>query len=983
MGIFSSKKKYYVSSSTCPMFDGTKRLKNYMSGMLDYTATSPLERSEYFRKHYEYSRLPKYKSLLTWIENSGYVNQLGRIESQFLGDAKFNNEEVAKALKPHIKLDPEDVFGVFSTSLEFFSEDFYIKHLATLQGKAKLVYQDSDANYTIDFPTENTIRATFKTGEIIEGTLPDFTRATRFLEIQYNVIKEKKETKPNPDPTQPPIEIVSHDYQYGFFQYKEGSGIPELDKLIVFKNTDAKKTFFPVVPIRTNTAWFTGSKANAINDILAYLKIYDSKKGSKSAYSEIQRMCVEGMKKGSINDIDYITLIHGVAINSRNNADQKYIFNFFFNLYQNQALAEGRAPESFYGGKKLSSGKGFFSTFLGGFKGLFSKRNDAIYRKLHLHNSNSNLDLYYGWVTSDYFEQNGKWNPEAKPGDYGTLAGWFTHSWEIRVPAVDSEGNIISWTDEDGTVHVKYVIEVVVDYYNLTLFCYQASPSRWKFLAFADLQLSNHVYHGKHVNTNAYEAVKDTSEYSEVRHDFSNDVGLFGDKKYIYSFNYVKNPGEPESAFIVPLEASTFSEIGAKDALDVCEGSQFLIFNCWVKKKIKWYQRGWFGVIGSFVLMTLLAPIPILGELAIAFHLIMVTAKAIELAQKTLSIIVGDRWAAKIVTWIIKIVRTVLCVVATLAFKIPVFGWLIWGICMTIVFVLDAATIIWQGGTIQEAVKKALISSAISGLSTAVAGNLTYAPDASSGATGTAGSTAANSIGTGTQIAIQAGVGFLEGSLNVLANGGSFKDAFKSGLKQGVISGAMVGLSKGFDKLMEMFPGSEAANQSLASGVGEVAKDTSLSVGGLVQGAIAQVVLNPMNIVDFVGMAQEEIYFHKMANLENDFQEFANKYDAAQRVLRQLAEATSSTVTAETVLRSQVTFGRSMTMFPESYQTIDASSAIAMATMTGSDVCKTVLGNIDTLVDNALTLDGYEPASLHYSDHSYTLAWDAGTNIDI
>ena len=52
-----------------------------------------------------------------------------------------------------------------------------------------------------------------------------------------------------------------------------------------------------------------------------------------------------------------------------------------------------------------------------------------------------------------------------------------------------------------------------------------------------------------------------------------------------------------ESGFIVPLQISTLKEIGIRRASNLASQCNYIVFNCWVKKKKKWYQTGIFAVV--------------------------------------------------------------------------------------------------------------------------------------------------------------------------------------------------------------------------------------------------------------------------------------------------------------------------------------------------------------------------------------------------
>ena len=130
-----SKTRYSVASSTSPVFDMDNRINQFEAAMLDYTANSVIEYSEYMKSYYNTSRLRGYKQFINWWRKQGNEEVFGKVTATFFGNADIDNTAVAEAIKPMIDLEPTDVFRVFNTDLNFFSEDFFVRHLATEQDK--------------------------------------------------------------------------------------------------------------------------------------------------------------------------------------------------------------------------------------------------------------------------------------------------------------------------------------------------------------------------------------------------------------------------------------------------------------------------------------------------------------------------------------------------------------------------------------------------------------------------------------------------------------------------------------------------------------------------------------------------------------------------------------------------------------------------------------------------------------------------------
>lgn len=1050
-----SKTVYHVSSSTFPMFDDSARINQFAAAMLDYTSNSVIEQSEYIKSYYNSSRLRNYKGYLKWCEKSGFSNTFGKINSNFYGDAQFDNNQITEAIKHLFNLGENDTFGVYNSKLSFFSEDFYIKYLATQQGLADKFHTDGDLYYTISYPTPTTIRATLEDGTYVEGALPTGSLNTRFIEISYSILRETQEeyyppveelpeeptepelppeeevvtvtetpesgeitnpetpegggtegeeggeVTPDPEPEPPkPIIITKYVAEYGYYHYKEGSGNTVLDTLIRNNNISASKSFFPPIPIRNEKSWFSGTKATKINDALVYLELFDRQKDKNKAYDDLKKNLAEGMKEGSINDLNYITMFPGVALNSDNPADQRYLFEFFYNLYFNYALKVARPNPSVP--RTLYSGSNYLEDFASVCKRGFSSSGytDGYFTKFNLSCPASNLNLTYSWGHSDYFEQNGQWKPGAKIGDYGVLSGSYIYKYSTsyQVHATDDEGSYLyRYIDTNGDGETDTAVPVYVTRvrhhevpYTLTFFCHQTSLNRFELIVFVSLTLTNLVYHGKTIDTKSYDSVNSAAVKENVTLSFVSDVGSNSEYSKI-TLKSIKATGEIDTPFIVPLEESTFNECGFKNQLDISYGSQFLIINCWVKQKKKWYQRGFLGKVIAFVGLAIGVVLTVfgfgwIGIPMIIYFGIICTAIMLELTMKILCMIFGDRIGAKIYSILLTTVKTVLTYVASVCRFIPVIGWAIYGICMAIYFTISAAEYIRLGYSFGTALKNSALETTVAAVGSYLAGAAsqigTSVGNATQGMVNTGASTSSvigsaidvtkNAITAGTLAGINAGV---QGFGNSLIQGQSFGKALTTGLKQGAIAGATAAVFSGVGDLMgfDMTPKSidpiNVIVQAETQGVGAVIKGAAVD-------ALTGIVKNPNTYGELLNMALEERYYHKMANMENDYQEFNNQLKSVYDALEVLKTSITSTATAEFVCKLQTCLNRTAADFSMDPKLQDPEMFLTMATVTGSDMIKSVLGTPSIFVEDKLTIDGYSPSPLYFTQTDYTMSWD-------
>lgn len=994
-----SKTTYYVSSSTFPMFDDSSRVNQYAAAMLDYTANSPIEHSEYIKSFYNTSRLRNYRGYLNWCAKNGFYDTFGKVESDFYSDAKLDNIVVGDAIKHLFTIEKNDTFGVYRSKLSFFSEDFYVKYLATQQGLADKFYEDGDLYYTISYPTDSTIRATLKDGTYVEGPLPTGSANTRFIEVSYSIIREIKEEyyppeeenppeeggTPENNPTDPetpeteegiedlplepeepiepelpkePIIITRYVTEYGFYHYQEDTGNLILDSLIKENNgIKVEKTFYPPIPLRSNTAWFTGEKEQKINNVLKYLEIRETNSDRETGYEQLKTAC-SNMEKGSINDIDYITILLGVHLNSDNNSDQKYLFEFFYNLYLNYALKVARPDPTVP--KTLYAGSNYIGEFASYAKKGFtdSGYSDSYFTKFNINCNASNLNLTYSWGHSDYFEQNGQWKPEAKVGDYGVLSGSYEYKYSYTVEEWVNSGDDGYWTNVTYTKKVPYT---------LTAFCHQTSLNRFRMVLFVSLTLTNLIYHGKTINTSAYDAINAASGKEDVTLSFIEDIGKDGTEYSKITLKRVTVTGEIDTPFIVPIEHNTWHEIGVRSQADIAPCSMFLIYNCWVKVKQKWYQRGFFKWVALVVAVVIAVFAPQFAPASIAL--------AVQVAAATAAIVIAVSIAIDL---IVKVISTIFG--DSLGNKVGGFLQSAWqGLCSTLMWFSETLSFFGIsspyvlafriGVTIGLAVinSDSLMVSGESFGTSLIKGSLIAGAQVTAGKLGySAGVGIENAMA---QVMVQFGT---QAAISSFAQTYATTDSLRMALEKGLIYGSATAITAGITK---MFNPEFVFNDPSYSGHTDNSSFSTSMTDALVNNANA-ILKNPNTYAELLNLGIQERLEHKLKNLENDFQEFNNKYKAVQDMLDILNAKFNNVITAEYLCKMQLALGRFSSLFPENYSSLTPETIINTSLATGSDVIKAVLSKPSTFVEDSLTIKGYTPNNLYYTQTDNTLTWD-------
>lgn len=178
------------------------------------------------------------------------------------------------------------------------------------------------------------------------------------------------------------------------------------------------------------------------------------------------------------------------------------------------------------------------------------------------------------------------------------------------------------------------------------------------------------------VNWISYYRQIDATHWEVIRVAYINQANIIkngvGDYNYgVQEFNKAEEDGE-YSGVLIPLSYNTISAISLLDATDCMQFASTLRFNCYVVKKKKWYQSGFFGALISFVGIVVTIVIsyiyppaaPAVGGIAgalgvtsvIAGTIINVVVNAViaavvvALVEPVLSDILGDFWGTIIST---------------------------------------------------------------------------------------------------------------------------------------------------------------------------------------------------------------------------------------------------------------------------------------------------------------------------------------------
>lgn len=313
------------------------------------------------------------------------------------------------------------------------------------------------------------------------------------------------------------IELITRSQ---YFMYMIGAGTyPELDAL----GTDElfMSPFLPAVPLRRNN-----------KDILAPQYQNSPLYKTSKKFLEKVNINIEDLRESindnpQLKDIDYAYVTFGVSIRSQTQAGMAYLFAFFEDLLSVQVVNKA------------------------GFQDWKSS-SDRDYRapntnQLYLYNSAAradNYDIKIQWQYIDKTVHVGQVFPGAKKGDHTSTMGPKNQYSIIQIPGPFN------------------FVDTIVDASVLTL-RKQIAPNAYEQLQISGLVFNNYVYKGKSVDIVAKDA-------------FDN---------------------EDEEGFLVPLNMDIVKQLQGIRRVELCYESAYMVFNCYKVVKKKWYQRGAFKVL--------------------------------------------------------------------------------------------------------------------------------------------------------------------------------------------------------------------------------------------------------------------------------------------------------------------------------------------------------------------------------------------------
>lgn len=338
------------------------------------------------------------------------------------------------------------------------------------------------------------------------------------------------------------------------FIYKLGTGNALLDAIISSPTNTGR--YFPFIPVRVDNKF---PSTTYLPDIFSASKTAFR----RSTKSHLRKVTKKLAKHESLPDIDYTFTVFGVSLNVLEHACREYVY-IFFNQMRFQHGSQLGA---------LSQWEADFDAAIASVEAYEAWRiaqgieNDPLngttpptilpYPKLpeikiRTYSANPILgfDQSISWAAIDEESFSGVGRVGAKK-DHGWLVTGPSLTKTERVPQEHWDGG--STIIVDGKVH-----EITRTY-----IYYQFTANTYKRLTVYNLKHRNVVYNGHYVETTATQALADPEE----------------------------------SPFIVPLHEQMFKDMRLVRSTQMSTACTFLLFNSYVVKKVRWYQKGFFRII--------------------------------------------------------------------------------------------------------------------------------------------------------------------------------------------------------------------------------------------------------------------------------------------------------------------------------------------------------------------------------------------------
>lgn len=576
MGLFSSKKKTYVSAVVYPLGGEAEDLPDTLQSTIFQGVLENRNLGEHISSSYLTGRGMKLRTAFRYARdhfplglptsNSVYVEQpnLAPLVQLLQGRHKGSNIQLLSTLVGvadyawFAEQYLAEQFGYDIVAKEFFkppkgvARNAVVSYDLEANGLIRILLVNPNNHVTVvNFrPTglermANYVHAAYRTEQVFQGAgsrtqRPFVTGDTDTVQTFLEVIERVGETQETTTQIVTQTDGVTTTISTGkttrvisrpkYFIYRLGAGQhASLDRWLTA--ADLQSPYFPAIPIRVNNKdWTSAAYRNT------------------PLYKSSQRLCTKlGFdfqdvadsvnESESIKDIDYAFITAGVMLNTPTQAGKQYLFAFFQYL-RNISKFNKAAYKSWENNHRddlvvapRSIGIQNTST-----TSVVSPETNVL--EIYSNKDrNNNYDIKLQWQYIEGEVKTGKAFANAKVGEVSITVG--------GTPAQYFLGFQVAL---DATLmHARR----------------QLTENTYEELEICGLYYDNYVYNGKSVSISAWEAFND----------------------------------EDKEGFLVPLSQQVFRSLSMVTQTQLAGECLHIVFNCYQVVKQRWYQRGVFKVI--------------------------------------------------------------------------------------------------------------------------------------------------------------------------------------------------------------------------------------------------------------------------------------------------------------------------------------------------------------------------------------------------
>lgn len=359
------------------------------------------------------------------------------------------------------------------------------------------------------------------------------------------------------------------------FIYRQGTGNSTLDGFFVGNTSGGQ--FFPIVPIRIDNKFVSETD---YAHLLPWVK-KAVRRCTDFSYDKLVDMVADNK---SLKDIDYVYMVFGCSLNTKENAAKRYIYEFFQELATQDG---GAAMNKFWTDyhAAVASWNAWVQWYESG-RYEYDRSGAAVAPPsepvrlpmptppAHSVNINSaqnyNITISFSGVEESI--HTGKYADGVQINDLRIYKGSST-----PVYSYPEQGH----TDQSGRRFAKWS-RIPSGSMDTIVIEWQVSENTFRRMTVMNLVHTNRVYKGKAVVISAWEALDDAEE----------------------------------SGFIFPLHEGILRSMPIPLTTQLCTACTYLMFNCYQVVKQKWYQTDMFKIILVVIIIVVSIFFPPAGSAA-------------------------------------------------------------------------------------------------------------------------------------------------------------------------------------------------------------------------------------------------------------------------------------------------------------------------------------------------------------------------------